>query len=63
MHRILTPRLSLHSHVPCLKHDLNARAVAPLQLEFSQIEDHIEILIFEMYSAIARSDAVIERMP
>ena len=53
---------ALNDNVLYLKHNLNAKAVASLQVEFSQIEDDIEALISEMRTAIASSDAFIESM-
>lgn len=53
---------SLKDNVMYLKHNLNARAVASLKVEFSSIEDDIEALIREMRKAIASSDAFIESM-
>ena len=53
---------ALNDNVLYLKHNLNARAVASLQVEFGRIEDDIEALIREMRKAIASSDAFIESM-
>ena len=53
---------ALNDNVLYLKHNLNAQAVASLQVEFQQIEGDIEILIREMRKAIASSDAFIESM-
>ena len=53
---------ALNDNVMYLKHNLNARAVASLKVEFSSIEDDIEALIREMRKAIASSDAFIESM-
>lgn len=53
---------ALNDNVLYLKHNLNARAVASLKVEFQQIEDDIEVLIAEMRKAIATSDAFIESM-
>ncbi len=54
--------VALNDNVLYLKHNLNARAVASLQVEFRQIEQDIELLIREMRKAIATSDAFIESM-
>lgn len=54
--------VALNDNVLYLKHNLNARAVASLQVEFRQIENDIEVLIREMRKAIASSDAFIESM-
>ena len=48
---------ALKDNVMYLKHNLNARAVASLKVEFGEIEDDIEALIREMRKAIASSDA------
>lgn len=53
---------ALKDNVMYLKHNLNARAVASLKVEFGAIEDDIEALIREMRKAIASSDAFIESM-
>ncbi|MFT4519269.1 MAG: hypothetical protein ACI9JM_001660 [Halioglobus sp.] len=53
---------SLKDNVMYLKHNLNARAVASLKVEFGAIEDDIEALILEMRKAIESSDAFIESM-
>lgn len=53
---------ALNDNVMYLKHNLNARAVASLKVEFGAIEDDIEALIAEMQRAIATSDAFIESM-
>ncbi len=53
---------ALNDNVLYLKHNLNARAVASLQVEFGRIEDDIEALIREVRKAIASSDAFIESM-
>ncbi len=54
--------VALKDNVLYLKHNLNARAVASLKVEFSAIEDDIESLIAEMRKAIASSDAFIASM-
>jgi len=54
--------VALKDNVLYLKHNLNARAVASLKVEFKSIEDDIEVLIGEMRKAIASSDAFIETM-
>ena len=59
MHPVL---VALNDNVLYLKHNLNARAVASLQVEFRQIEQDIELLIVEMRKAIATSDAFIASM-
>lgn len=53
---------ALHDNVLYLKHNLNARAVAALQVEFKNIERDIESLIVEMRNAIASSNAFIDSM-
>lgn len=53
---------SLKDNVMYLKHNLNARAVASLKVEFGAIEDDIEALIREMRKAIATSDEFIASM-
>lgn len=53
---------ALNDNVLYLKHNLNAKAVASLQVEFGRIEDDIEALIVEMRKAIASSDAFIASM-
>jgi len=53
---------ALNDNVLYLKHNLNARAVASLQVEFGRIENDIEALIVEMRKAIASSDAFIASM-
>ena len=53
---------ALNDNVLYLKHNLNARAVASLQVEFSRIEQDIEVLITEMRKSIATSDAFIASM-
>jgi Protein of unknown function (DUF2959) len=59
----MPPVLSaLNDNVLYLKHNLNAQAVASLQVEFADIEKDIELLIAEMNKAIASSDAFIETM-
>jgi hypothetical protein len=53
---------AFNDNVLYLKHNLNAQAVASLQVEFKQIEGDIEALIREMRAAIASSDAFIASM-
>lgn len=53
---------ALKDNVMYLKHNLNARAIASLKVEFGEIEDDIEALIAEMRKAIASSDAFIASM-
>lgn len=53
---------ALNDNVMYLKHNLNARAVASLKVEFGAIEDDIEALILEMRKAIASSDEFIQSM-
>lgn len=53
---------ALKDNVLYLKHNLNARAVASLKIEFQSIKDDIESLITEMRKAIASSDAFIAEM-
>jgi len=45
-----------------LKHNLNARAIAALQSELTDIEDDVAVLLREMEQAIAESDAFISEM-
>jgi Protein of unknown function (DUF2959) len=54
--------VALKDNVLYLKHNLNARAVASLKVEFKSIEEDIEALIDEMRKAIASSDAFIQSM-
>jgi len=54
--------VALNDNVMYLKHNLNARAVASLKVEFGAIEDDIEALISEMRKAIASSDDFIKSM-
>lgn len=59
----MDPVLSaLKDNVLYLKHNLNARAVASLKVEFKSIEGDIDILIQEMRKAIASSDEFIASM-
>ncbi|MFK8046998.1 MAG: DUF2959 domain-containing protein [Halioglobus sp.] len=61
--RKMDPVLSaLKDNVLYLKHNLNARAVASLKVEFKSIESDIDILIQEMRKAIASSDEFIASM-
>ncbi len=53
---------AMNDNVMYLKHNLNARAVASLKVEFGAIEDDIEALILEMRKAIASSDDFIQSM-
>lgn len=53
---------ALKDNVMYLKHNLNARAVASLKVEFQSIEDDIGLLIAEMRKAIDSSDAFIASM-
>ena len=53
---------AMNDNVLYLKHNLNAKAVASLQVEFSRIEQDIEVLIMEMRKSIASSDAFIASM-
>ena len=53
---------ALKDNVLYLKHNLNARAVASLKVEFKSIENDIDVLIQEMRKAIASSDAFIASM-
>ncbi len=53
---------ALNDNVLYLKHNLNAQAVASLQVEFNAIEGDIQALIVEMRKAIASSDAFIASM-
>ncbi len=54
--------IALNDNVMYLKHNLNARAVASLKVEFGAIEDDIQSLILEMRKAIASSDDFIQSM-
>ncbi|MDX1733848.1 MAG: DUF2959 domain-containing protein [Halioglobus sp.] len=53
---------ALKDNVMYLKHNLNAKAVASVKVEFGAIEDDIEALIKEMRKAIATSDEFIASM-
>ena len=53
---------AMNDNVLYLKHNLNAKAVASLQVEFSRIEQDIQVLIVEMRKSIASSDAFIASM-
>ncbi len=53
---------AMNDNVLYLKHNLNARAVAALKTEFSQIDREIDALIAEMRKAIATSDEFIESL-
>lgn len=53
---------AMNDNVMYLKHNLNARAVASLKVEFAAIEGQIEALIRDMKAAIASSDEFIESM-
>ncbi len=53
---------ALNDNVLYLKHNLNARAVAALKVEFGQIEKDISLLIRDMRAAIATSNEFIESM-
>ena len=53
---------AMNDNVLYLKHNLNAKAVASLQVEFSRIEQDIEVLIVETRKSIASSDAFIASM-
>jgi len=53
---------ALKDNVMYLKHNLNARAIASLKVEFQSIEDNIGLLIAEMRKAIDSSDAFIASM-
>ncbi len=50
---------SLHDNVLFLKHNLNARAVASLKTEFSDIQQDVQRLIAEMQKSIDESNAFI----
>ncbi|GAB5453647.1 MAG: DUF2959 domain-containing protein [Halioglobus sp.] len=59
----MDPVLSaLKDNVMYLKHNLNAKAVASVKVEFGEIEQDIEELIAEMRKAIASSDEFIASM-
>ncbi len=53
---------ALKDNVLYLKHNLNARAVAALKTEFTQIDRDIDVLITEMRKAIASSDEFIDSL-
>ena len=53
---------ALNDNVLYLKHNLNAKAVTSLKVELGSIEDEITVLISDMRSAIASSDAFIQSM-
>jgi DNA-binding ferritin-like protein len=53
---------ALKDNVMYLKHNLNARAVASVKVEFGAIEDDIESLLAEMRRSIASSDEFIASM-
>tara|TARA_R110000823_G_scaffold198080_8_gene329250 strand:+ start:947 stop:1564 length:618 start_codon:yes stop_codon:yes gene_type:complete len=53
---------AMNDNVMYLKHNLNARAVASLKVEFGTIEGQIEALIRDMNAAIASSDEFIASM-
>ncbi|MDZ7782917.1 MAG: DUF2959 domain-containing protein [Halioglobus sp.] len=53
---------ALKDNVLYLKHNLNARAVSSLKVEFAAIREEIEALISEMRRAIASSDEFIASM-
>jgi hypothetical protein len=54
--------VALNDNVLYLKHNLNAKAVAALKVEFGQIEKDIDLLIRDMRKAIASSNEFIESM-
>jgi hypothetical protein len=54
--------VALNDNVLYLKHNLNARAVAALKVEFGQIQKDIDLLIRDMRAAIASSNEFIESM-
>lgn len=54
--------VALKDNVLYLKHNLNAQAVAALKMEFSKIDQDIDVLIAEMRKAIASSDEFIESL-
>jgi hypothetical protein len=54
--------IALNDNVLYLKHNLNARAVVALKVEFGQIEKDIDILIAEVRKAIASSNEFIESL-
>ena len=59
----MQPVLSaLKDNVLYLKHNLNARAVASLKVEFGRIEKDIAVLIADMRRSIASSNEFIESM-
>lgn len=59
----MDPVLALYrDQVLFLKHNLNARAIASLEVERTQIEERVGILIAEMNEAIAEADAFIAAM-
>ena len=54
--------VALKDNVLYLKHNLNARAVAALKVEFGRIEKDITALVAEMRRSIASSNQFIESM-
>ena len=53
---------AMRDNVMYLKHNLNAKAVASVKVEFGSIENDIEALIAQMRKAIASSDEFIDSM-
>jgi len=53
---------ALKDNVLYLKHNLNARAVSALKLEFRQIDQDIDLLVAEVRKAIASSDEFIDSL-
>jgi hypothetical protein len=53
---------ALNDNTLYLKHNLNAKAVTSLKVELGSIEEEITVLISDMRSAIASSDAFIQSM-
>lgn len=59
----MDPVLELYQdQVLFLKHNLNARAISSLELERTQIEQRVSVLIDEMNAAIAKADTFIASM-
>ena len=59
----MTPVLNtFRDHGLCLKHNLNAQAIASLKSELGAVESDVAGLIQEMEASIARSQAFIEDM-
>ncbi len=53
---------AFHDQVLYLKHNLNARAIASLQVTAGQIQSDVGSLVKEMEAAIAEANAFIDQM-